>query len=115
MPTAITTAIPMSDENAPAPVCHKCQGALSDSALRCKSCQKLLHLTCSGLDDYQLVRYAVTQASYSCANCVRTKDMEEERYDDELANIKATMAKEKSIIEQIVTEPAPRNVEEKAS
>ena len=41
--------------------------------------------------------------------------MEEERYDDELANIKATMAKEKSIIEQIVTEPAPSNVEENTS
>ena len=93
-------AIVANQEDETVPACLKCLGALSDTALRCKNCLAHIHLRCSDLADYQLIRFAVTQAAYVCANCVKTKDMSEEKYEEELSKVKAIIAKEGSIIEQ---------------
>ena len=94
------TAVAATQDGEPAPTCMKCLGALSDVALRCKGCQAHVHLRCSDLADYQLIRFSVTQAAFSCANCVKKKDTTEDQYEVELAKIKEILAKEESIIEQ---------------
>ena len=98
----VVTAVAPAREGEARPTCYNCVGVLSDSALRCSSCQSHVHLRCSGLLDYQLVRLSVTQSSYNCANCVRAKDMKGDsaNYDTELAKIKELIAKEISIIDQ---------------
>ena len=71
-------------------------------AVKCAKCQVFVHLRCTGLPEYQLVRLAVSQAQFSCANCVKTKDVEdEERYNAEVTNIREKIAKEISIIDQL--------------
>ena len=83
-----------------APSCLSCLGPLAVSALECKSCKGLVHLRCSEMPDYSLVRLAITQASYECLICVKTKELDEDRYAAELTKVQELIAKEKSIIEQ---------------
>ena len=69
-----SVAVAATEDGEAAPACMKCLGDLSDVALRCKNCSACVHLRCSDLPDYQLVRFTVTQAAFCCANCVKTKD-----------------------------------------
>ena len=96
------TAIPPTPDGEARPKCIGCMGDLSDSALKCGHCQAHVHLRCSGLPDYLLIRLAVTQSSYSCLICVKLKDMkgDEASYSAELTKINETIAKEISIIDQ---------------
>ena len=70
---------------------------------KCGNCQGHVHLRCSGLPDYQLVRLSVTQSSFSCSNCVKSKDLKGDnaKYDAELNKLKELIAKEESLINQI--------------
>ena len=60
-----------------------------------------VHLRFSERGDYQLVRFSVNKALLSCANCVKNKDMDEERYELELAKVKDTLAKKESTVKQV--------------
>ena len=109
MSPAITAVnFPENEDETAAQVCVSCLGLLTETALKCKNCQALVHLRCSGMPEYQLVRFAVTQAAYTCGKCVKSKDMNEERFEAELTKIRETMAMEESIIEQTQRE-ADRN------
>ena len=49
--------------------------------------------------DCHLVRYFVTQAAFSCANCLKNKDMDEKRCELELVTVKGIIAREEFIVE----------------
>ena len=70
-------------------------------ALKCKNCQCYTHLSCSKLPDYVLVRLLSTQNSYSCGRCVRSKELTEDKYEEDLLKVQELLAKEQSIITQM--------------
>ena len=104
MSPAISPITPPTDGEA-RPTCCCCMGALSEVALKCTGCQAHVHLRCSELPDYQLVRLALSQAQYMCCNCVKTKTVQTmDEYDTETTKIKEAIAKEVSIIDQLNSE-----------
>ena len=94
------TNVPDEVNGEPRPVCSRCMSVVATAALKCKSCSVMIHLRCSELPEYQLVRFAYTQAQYVCSSCVKTKDMDEEHYDEEVTKVRELMAKEESLIQQ---------------
>ena len=100
MSPAVTT-IPATTGDDDRQTCMSCVGDLSDSALKCGGCQGYVHLRCSRLPEYQLIRLAVSQISYNCSNCVATKDLQGdgEKLKIETAMIQELIAKEVSIID----------------
>ena len=86
--------------------CLSCKGALADSALKCDTCTEYVHLRCSGLPDYQLIRLAVSQCSYNCSDCVKAKDL---RGDDEKHKLEATKIKELNEFKAIVVTSQSNN------
>ena len=50
--------------------CTKCLTALDTEALKCSRCSVLLHLRCSDLPMYMLLRFKTSQAQYICRACV---------------------------------------------
>ena len=102
MAPAVTIIPPASDGEA-RPICKSCAGELADVALKCTNCKGHIHLRCSGMPEYQLVRLSVSQASYMCWGCVKTKDADndEEKYNAECTKMREVVAKEISIIDQL--------------
>ena len=100
------TAIPETPEGETRPTCVSCMGILSDYALKCSHCQGHVHLSCSRLPEYQLIRLTISQSSFSCADCVKSKDAkgDGDKYDNELTKLNETIAKEESIIQQLQTD-----------
>ena len=88
-------------------VCNSCMAKLDTGALKCSKCQNLIHLSCSGLPEYQMVRFAVSQAQYLCMRCCKT-DTGEQKYEDELMNIKDLLDREKLLIVPPVSDPEPQ-------
>ena len=78
--------------------CSSCMNELEKMAQRCKNCHCFIHLRCSNLPKYMLVRLMNTQNSFSCSKCIRTKEMPEEKYDEDFGKVQALMAKEESLI-----------------
>ena len=81
--------------------CISCMNDLDAMALKCKNCHTFTHLSCSKLPDYVLVRLLSTQNSYSCCKCVRTKELTEVKYEEDLMKVQELLAKEQSIITQM--------------
>ena len=79
--------------------CTSCMDFLEYLALKCRTCSGYTHLRCSELPEYQIVRLAVTQASYVCSACVKSNEIAEERYDTELEKVKDIVSKEKLAVE----------------
>lgn len=100
MARAVAT-IPQTAAGERKPTCTSCVGELADSALRCNNCKAYIHLRCSGVPVYLLVRFSFTQAVYNCAACVKAKDLggDEDKFSDETTKIEEIIAKETSIIE----------------
>ena len=96
-------SIPETTDEETRPHCSGCRGELSDTALKCGNCQAHIHLRCSRLPEYQLVRFVLTQITYNCQDCVKLKDAkgDEMKFEEEFTKIKETIAKEISIIDQI--------------
>ena len=80
--------------------CTSCRGDLTDSALKCNNCQKYIHLSCSNVPKYMLIRFSIAQASYNCPSCVKIKDLsgDEEKYSEEATKIAEIIAKESSLV-----------------
>ena len=74
--------------------CNFCLEFLDSMALKCGKCQCWVHLTCSALPEYYLVRLAVTQASYACQKCVQEKEMEDGKYEEQFSLLIAVLARE---------------------
>ena len=94
------TPTPLTLENGTKPTCESCKGTLADSALKCAGCQGYIHLRCSNLPEYQLIRFVVSQSTYHCSNCVKLKDLKgaEDKFDAEVAKVKELIKKEISIV-----------------
>ena len=50
--------------------CSKCMTELEAEALKCSRCSVLMHLRCSDLPLYMLLRYKTSQSQYVCRACV---------------------------------------------
>ena len=87
--------VPTSDSS-----CAQCMSPLNANSLKCMRCSLMLHLRCSGLPEYHIVRLATTQTSYMCQKCVRL-ELEDEKYDEEIAQVKALMSAEEAVIKSI--------------
>ena len=100
MSPAVTPVPPTTGEET-RQKCLSCEGALADSALKCDTCTEYVHLRCSGLPDYQLIRLAVSQCSYNCSDCVKAKDLrgDEEKHKLEATKIKELKEKEIAIVQ----------------
>ena len=57
--------------------CSKCQVILEKECLKCSRCSVCMHLRCSDLPDYMLLRYKTSQAGYVCRACVLVEGNEE--------------------------------------
>ena len=93
--------------------CISCKGELTDSALRCNNCQKYTHLSCSNVPKYMLIRFSITQASYICPSCVKSKDLsgDEEKYSEEATKIAEIIAKESSLVSKAAEQANKSNSE----
>ena len=72
--------------------CPECKSGFSAHMLRCSECGAFVHLSCSKLPDYLLVRLATTRASFACGSCVRVKTGE--KWNEVLGEIKQLMDNE---------------------
>lgn len=66
-----------------------------------KTANVKIHIRCSRLPEYTLVRLMNTQNSYSCNKYVRSKQMQEDRYEEDMLKVRELIAKEESTIEQL--------------
>ena len=67
--------------------CRACQRIIVGEGLRCSDCQRLNHLSCTGLPTYALVCMAVTIRTYICPECVTKKKSAQMSYEDALRKI----------------------------
>ena len=54
----------------PKTTCSKCVGLLETEALKCSRCSLYMHLQCSDLPMYMLLRLKTSQSKYICRACV---------------------------------------------
>ena len=80
-------------------VCCFCHIALDSLCLKCQKCKGQIHLNCTGLPEYHLVRLVVTSASYVCMHCVETHETDQETYKMELERINMCKQREKRLCE----------------
>ena len=78
-------------------VCKSCMAKLDTAALKCSKCQHYIHMSCYGLPEYQMVRFAVSQAQYLCMSCCKT-DTGDQKYEEEVKSIKELLDREKLLI-----------------
>ena len=57
--------------------CYKCRDPLMEEALKCARCSMWMHLRCSDLPVYILLRYKTSQAQYICRACILGEGDEE--------------------------------------
>lgn len=82
-------------------VCYVCSTTkLADEALKCRSCQRLVHFECSDLPDYHLVRLLLhRQSTYTCRECIGG----EAKYTEMLSKVKTTKEQEANIIKAVAS------------
>ena len=78
-------------------LCASCMAKLDSGALKCSKCQKFVHVSCSELPKYYLVRLATSGAMYCCVRCCKT-EAGEERYEEERQSINELFEREKLLI-----------------
>ena len=79
--------------------CSKCLIELESEGLKCNRCHQLMHLRCSDLPEYMLLRFRTSQAHYICRSCVLGEGNEESLQQHE-QEIRAILAKEEKTIEE---------------
>ena len=83
--------------------CAKCVLQLESEALKCSRCTVWMHLRCSDLPTYMLLRLKTSQASYVCRGCV-LKEGNESSLKEAEEQIEAIMLKEEEAIESAAAE-----------
>ena len=77
--------------------CAKCLIPLEDENIKCDRCKSLMHLRCSDLPVYMLLRFRTSQAVYICRACVLGEgDPENLKVQQE--KIESTISKEENAI-----------------
>ena len=79
--------------------CNKCKIPLEAEALKCSRCSVWMHLRCSDLPTYMLLRYKTSQAQYICRGCVLGEG-DPESLEEARGKIEATMLAEEIVIER---------------
>ena len=78
--------------------CSKCVMELESEGLKCSRCNEWMHLRCSDLPIYMLLRLKTSQASYVCRGCV-LKEGNESSLKEAEEQIETIMQKEKEATE----------------
>ena len=81
----------------PETTCSKCMVTLDTEALKCNRCSVLMHLRCSDLPMYLLLRYKTSQAQYICRACVLGEGNPESLKEAQV-ELTATIEREKNAI-----------------
>ena len=84
-------------------VCFSCMVTLDERGLKCTKCHRFIHVQCSELPDYILVRYAVSSIQYCCIQCCKS-EIGEENNREETDAIQQLREREKSIVREITDE-----------
>ena len=80
--------------------CKQCLCGLGAAALKCMKCTAYVHLRCSGLPEYHVVRLASSQTSYMCVACVGA-DFADDGYEQELRSVQEIISKEMESIKEL--------------
>ena len=78
-------------------LCSSCHIKLDSGGLKCTKCQTFVHLRCSQLPLYQLVRFAKRNAQFWCVRCCKA-DLGDAEYDDETGALEELIDREKAIV-----------------
>ena len=78
-------------------LCTSCMTRMDSGGLKCSKCQNFIHLSCSELPKYLMVRYAVSIAHYCCIRCYKN-ETGVEKYEEELQSISELMVRERLLI-----------------
>ena len=79
-------------------ICSKCSTELQTEALKCARCSCFMHLRCSDLPMYMLIRFKTSQSQYICRGCILTEGNPDSLKEAE-ESITQNMQLEKDIIE----------------
>ena len=79
--------------------CYKCLAELQTEALKCARCNSHMHLRCSELPLYMLLRFKTSQSQYICQSCVLGEGSPEALKEAE-ENLIENMELEKAAIEE---------------
>ncbi|KAK4308902.1 hypothetical protein Pmani_019427 [Petrolisthes manimaculis] len=52
--------------------CDKCSGEIDSAALKCEQCKRFIHVACSLLPTYTIVKYFTSRVQYFCENCIKS-------------------------------------------
>ncbi|KAK3882771.1 hypothetical protein Pcinc_004629 [Petrolisthes cinctipes] len=52
-------------------LCNKCTKEVSTPAIRCDQCKNLLHVSCTQLPCYTVIKYFTSRIQFTCENCVK--------------------------------------------
>ncbi|KAK3873530.1 hypothetical protein Pcinc_021497 [Petrolisthes cinctipes] len=52
-------------------LCNKCTKEVSTPAIRCDQCKNLLHVSCTHLPCYTVIKYFTSRIQFTCENCVK--------------------------------------------
>ena len=78
-------------------LCSSCHIKLDSGGLKCAKCQTFVHLRCSQLPLYQLVRFAKRNAQFWCVRCCKA-DIGDAEYDEETGALEELIDRERAIV-----------------
>ena len=81
----------------------KCMASLGEECIKCSRCSTLIHLRCSDLPEYMLLRLKTSQASFICRGCVLTEGIPESLA-EQTQKIASIVEKEEEIIKEAAAE-----------
>ncbi len=67
MDKLITSRIVKPDKE----LCNKCTKEVCTPAIRCDQCKSLLHISCTQLPCYTIIKYFTSRIQFTCENCVK--------------------------------------------
>ncbi|KAK4299710.1 hypothetical protein Pmani_028026 [Petrolisthes manimaculis] len=52
-------------------LCNKCTKEVNTLAIRCDQCKNILHVSCTQLPSYTVIKYFTSRIQFTCENCVK--------------------------------------------
>ena len=105
--------------------CAKCVSVLGAVCLKCSRCSSLLHLRCSDLSPYMLLRYKTSQSAYICRACVlsegdpdslkEAQDAIDQLLENEVKSIENAAKEADASIDELVSRNDPQDKTNKKS
>ena len=93
--------------------CSSCKGPLQDVFLKCDHCIGRVHLDCSELPEYIMVRFLSTEVGYTCQSCGREKlsPLDMKKWQEKVSR---TLASERAMVNKAAHELENSSLVEKS-